>query len=95
MIFPHDNGEVRIEVKDEPKDWVERILEKIIDGTLGTVRDIAATARQTLKGNQVTDANGTPVSLGGVSSSQFHVQPKVGEIGPLECRWTTSLMSDL
>jgi hypothetical protein len=62
LILPRDNGAVRIEVKDEPKDWVERILEKIIDGTLGTVRDIAASAKERLKGDQVTDANGTPVA---------------------------------
>jgi hypothetical protein len=63
LIFPRNDGAVRIEVKDEPKDWVERILEKIIGGTLGTVRDIAATAKERLKGNQVTDTNGTPVPL--------------------------------
>lgn len=61
LIFPRDNGALRLEVKDEPKDWTERILEKIIDGTLGTVHDIAAMAKERLKGDQITDEGGTPL----------------------------------
>lgn len=40
LIFPADGGDVKVEVKDFPKDATERLLSDVISGVLGTAEAV-------------------------------------------------------
>src|SRR5579875_305581 len=46
VVYPPDGGKVQVKTLDEPKDSVERLLEAIISGGLGTVKSVADAASQ-------------------------------------------------
>lgn len=55
VIFAADGGGVKIEVHDAPKDASERLLEKIIDGTLSSATEIAKEAAKVVGAGKVSN----------------------------------------
>lgn len=48
VIYPKDGGAVTIETHDEPKDAIERLIAKVISGSLSTVAELAKIAKEEL-----------------------------------------------
>ena len=51
------DGSVKLEIHDAPRDAAERLLEKIIDGTFGTAKQIASAASDALGAEKVEEGS--------------------------------------
>lgn len=59
LAFPADGGAVKVEVKDAPKDAVERWISEVISGAFGTFGQLAEAAKSAVGDDKVEATPGT------------------------------------